>query len=152
MAQPSDRRENGAPTQGAPTQTGLANDARAARLQQRQALHEFAIDTPLQASSQAPAASSQASAWTPAAAACRHLGPHRRAFSARELSLANERYRAWKAGHAQGIAFALAIKGKRLAGLRCSIIVAPGIRRPTAPKPTHLLSLLRHLLQDSMRT
>ncbi|PRW59940.1 glycosyl transferase family 2 [Chlorella sorokiniana] len=63
------------------------------------------------ASTQTPAASQQG-AWTPAAAACRQAGPHRRAFSARELFLANERYRAWKAGRSKGIAFALAVKGQ----------------------------------------
>ncbi len=98
-----------------------------------QARRSLPCQSAFQASSQAPPAS-QAGAWTPAAAACRHRGPHRRAFSARELSLANERYLAWKAGRAKGIAFVLAVKGKTLASMRSRSTVAPAQPRSTAPE------------------
>lgn len=88
-----------------------------------QARRSLPCQSAFQASSQAPPAS-QAGAWTPAAAACRQRGPHRRAFSARELSLANERYRAWRAGRANGIAFVLAVKGETLPSMRSRSTVA----------------------------
>lgn len=95
----------------------------------------------MQASIKEPAVS-PAGAWTAAAAACRKQGPHRRAFSSRELSLANERYRAWKAGHTKGIAACLAVKGKGPEGCGIHQVAAasaqPPLNRSEGDPASHL--------------
>ena len=42
---------------------------------------------------------------------CRSAAPHRRNFSSQELALQEQRYRAWQAGTARGVAMCLAVKG-----------------------------------------